>query len=157
MKKPFATILILSIFISFKSKSQIFTGGNASVTYSNGLYIDLSPLVGYKLNKFNAGISPFFAYSQVYADFNKNYSWGGKIFGQYTVIEGMFVHLESKISNIYTSGSRSWIFGLPVGCGYERPLWNNARAQFSILYDVLLDKNSPAENPEIRGGIIYGF
>jgi hypothetical protein len=148
--------LLIVLLFSFSGKSQITTGGNASVTFTNGIYADLSPIVGYKIKKFSAGFSPFFAYSQQ-ATYNGKYSYGARLFGQYSIFKGAFLHAEIEASNIPVNTTREWILGIPLGGGYEYEIAKNTKAQCSILYDVLLDKNSPKENPEIRGGIVYSF
>ena len=51
---------------------------------------------------------------------------------------------------------RIWTIGLPVGAGYEHKI-GKIRVQASILYDLLLDPDSPKENPIYRGGVVYDF
>jgi hypothetical protein len=52
---------------------------------------------------------------------------------------------------------REWIMALPVGVGYRQKISDKVFADFSIMYDLLLDPNSPKENPIFRGGINYSF
>ena len=149
-------ILLILLYFTLTGKAQITVGGNASVTFTNGLYADLSPIVGYKIKKFNAGFSPFFAYFQQLPS-SPNYSYGARTFGQYSLFNGLFLHAEVEASNIKVATIRKWILGLPLGGGFEREIAENTRVQCIILYDVLLDKNSQKQNPEIRGGIVYTF
>jgi len=147
---------IILLFIGTQGNAQVTTGGNMSVNYNNGYLVDISPIIGYKLNKFNFGFSPFFAYNQTNkANFSS--SFGAHVFAQFTVVNGIFLHAEIEAINAKVNLVRKWMIGLPVGIGYEYQIAKNTKAQGSILYDVLLDKDSPKENPEVRGGIVYTF
>ena len=137
------------------TKAQIITGGNISLNYANGFYLDLSPMIGYKWEKINVGFSPFYAYRQNTS--SSDYSFGGRVFSQFYFVENIFLHAEVDASNVSYYNSRKWVYGIPLGAGYQSNISENVGMQISILYDVLLDKNSLKENPEIRGGIIYGF
>ena len=149
-------LFIISLLIFQVGKSQITTGGNASITFTNGVYVDLSPMIGYKIEKFSAGISPFLAYSKLNSNI-ETCSYGTRLFGQFIVYQGFFLHAEFEATNIKEKTIRQWILGIPLGGGCEYEIAKNTRAQCAILYDVLLDKNSPKQNPEIRGGIVYSF
>jgi len=54
------------------------------------------------------------------------------------------------------SDSRQWIYALPVGGGV-RYSFGQITFYSEIMYDVLLDKDSPRENPVVRGGVNYSF
>ena len=151
-----AIILVFSLLIN-NAFSQVTTGGNASVTFTNGTYIDISPILGYKMNKLNIGVSPFYAYKQVGNAQNKNYTYGGRVFGQYVIYQGAYLNAEMEATNTMINNARKWIFGIPLGAGFEYEIAKNTKAQCTILYDVLLDKNSLKDNPEIRGGVVYSF
>jgi opacity protein-like surface antigen len=157
------TLLILSgTLLTITTKAQVFTGGNVSVSYENGLYADIAPVIGYQLDKARAGVSPILSYKV--SGSLSNFSYGGRIFGQYNVYQGAFAHAEFQalnagISTLLTDGTRSkdrkWAFSLPVGAGYEYKISDKAKLQVSVLYDLLQDKNTPAGKPVVRGGIIY--
>lgn len=161
MKSSF--IVYLLTLASFTSYSQVFTGGNVSISYENGIYADIAPIIGYGLEDFRAGVSPIVSYRKSTVN-NTSFSYGARIFGQYSVIENAFVHAEFQAMNsgIYTTqadGTRTkqtiWAIALPVGAGYEYKISEKAYAQVSVLYDLLQDKNSPNRMPVIRAGIRY--
>lgn len=146
------------------ANAQIFTGGNVSATYDNGIYIDVAPVIGYRVSELSAGISPVFSYKKPESSNQTFYSAGARIFSQYHFIENAFLHgefqaMNNSISETLPDGSRrhfrEWIFSLPVGAGYEYKLSDKARVQASVLYDLIQDKNSPNRKPIIRGGIVY--
>ncbi len=157
-------IFFLSAFLclSITMEAQFYTGGNVSVNYNNGIYIDAAPVFGYRYKIFNSGVSPFYSYSEV--NNSEGYSsYGGRIFEEITVFQNFFIHAELeaasvKIVNIVndqTTTHRKWIWALPVGAGYNQQIAPKVTAYAMVLYDLLLDENSPKENPVVRAGIRY--
>jgi hypothetical protein len=142
--------------LSFNIHGQIYTGGSVGVHFDKGYYVEAAPVVGYRYKRVDMGLSPFLSYRerQNQPDF---YSFGNRIYTQITIIPQVFGHAEFEVSNIEVAGRRKWIMGLPVGGGYRYKLSKNAEAYGMILYDVLLDKDSPVQNPIIRGGVNYRF
>ena len=155
---------LVSFIFSLQAHGQVYTGGSFGVHFENGnYYVDAAPLLGYRYKMIDMGISPFFAYRE-YKDRPDAWSFGNRVFAQVTFMPNVFAHAEFEVSNIETNviGSdgkreRKWIMGLPVGGGYRYRLSSNAEAYGLILYDVLLDKDSPVKNPIIRGGVVYNF
>jgi len=88
-------LFIIFLLILQAGKSQITTGGNASITFTNGVYVDLSPIIGYRIEKFSAGISPFLAYSKQNSNI-ETYSYGTRLFGQFIIYQGFFYMLNLK-------------------------------------------------------------
>ena len=159
MKKIiFLTALMVPFIFGITAvHSQVYTGGNLGFHYDNkGYYIDVAPVIGYRYARLNLGLSPFYSYSE-YKDKDNQYSYGGRIYSQLTIYRNVFAHAEFEARNIEKSEDRKWIVGLPVGGGYRYKIGPNAQAYGAVLYDVLLDDDSPAENPIIRGGITYNF
>jgi hypothetical protein len=163
-KTSFFALFIFLVLGYQNSNAQVNTGGNVSISYDNGVYLDIAPILGYRLDKINAGISPVFSYKKPDNSNQSFYAAGARLFGQYFVIENAFVHAEFQTMNnqtttILTDGSRIhnrlWTYGLPVGAGYEQRLNDKTRLQASVLYDVLQDKNNPNNMPVVRGGIFY--
>ncbi len=150
------------LFFSFaflmtdSSQAQVFTGGSVGVHYSRGYYIEASPIIGYRMGIVDVGISPFFSYRE-YRDRDNRYSYGNRIFTQVSPVPQVFGHAEFEMTNIEHGGERKWITGLPVGAGYRYGLGSRSEAYGMVLYDLLLDDDSPVENPIVRGGVIYRF
>lgn len=156
MKKLLFT-LALSIFISINVSGQIYTGGGVSVNYDNGYYLDIAPLLGYRVGIVDFGISPFYSYSQREGA-DSEYSFGNRFFTQLTIYKDIFAHAELQMENIgLKDDSRKWIVSMPVGAGYRYPIGPNTTAYGMVLYDVLLDPDSPNRNPIIRGGVTHSF
>lgn len=160
-------VALLTLFMTTSaSVAQVFTGGNVSVSYNDGIYIDISPMVGYTIKELRVGVSPLVSYkNNTRSDFT-SYSFGGRVFSQYTVTDGVFLHAEFQMQNSETvteradgtkDKNRTWTMGLPVGAGYEYKLNDHAKAQVTVLYDLLQDPDSPNGKPIVRGGVIYNF
>lgn len=156
---------LISFSIHSTSTAQVFTGGNFGVNYdNNGVYVDLAPEIGYRYKIVEAGIAPFVSYKQI--DKAHHYSFGSRVFSRLTLYKDIFAHAEFQVSNIEIPGTvssdiffdnRKWIVAMPLGVGYRYKISKNITAQGSVLYDVLLDDDSPQKNPIIRGGIVYDF
>jgi hypothetical protein len=154
-----ATTLLFSGF--FQSDAQIYSGGSVGAHFDNGFYLDASPLFGYRFGILDAGIAPFYSYRE-YDNRPSRYSYGNRIFTQLTFIPNVFAHAEFEVSNISTgitgpdgNPERKWITGLPIGGGYRYNLAPKTQAYGMILYDVILDPDSPVRNPIIRGGVTF--
>lgn len=149
--------LSLIAILPLSGYSQIFTGGNVSAGFENDMYhIDAAPVVGYQLNQLKSGVSPF-ALVNISTSSKPAYSFGMRLFSQYDVYKGILIHAEGEAMNAPNGDSRSWMFGLPVGAGFEYEIMSKTKVQAMVLYDLLLDKNSPKKNPELRGGIVKSF
>ena len=157
MKK--LSVIMVLLFAAGGLRAQVFTGGNVSFNMDNGYYLDAAPIIGYKIKSFKAGLSPVASYSG-YADFKGVYSYGARVFTEYTVYKGIFLHGEFGAMNTQRNDgttSRLWSLSAPLGVGYEYAITDNIMAQGSVLWDVMHTGDSPGENPIIRGGIIYNF
>lgn len=160
MKKSISVLIlvfVLSVF-SKNSAAQMFTGGNIGFQFDNyGTVFDASPIVGYRANKLEVGLAPFFTYTMPNEGRNQ-YLFGNRVFSKYHIAKGLFAHAEFEAANIPVpeSESRKWILGLPVGAGYEQKV-GKIRVHASVLYDVLLNEDSGKKNPIYRGGIVYDF
>ncbi len=165
MKKTIAVLFtaILLLLSSAAVQSQVYTGGSFGIHYDRTAYADVAPILGYRAGILDFGISPFFSYLEV-KDLPDRYSYGNRIFMQITLIRNVYAHAEFEVSNIATSvigadgkRERKWITGLPLGGGYRYNLTDRTRAYGMILYDVLLDEDSPVQNPIIRAGVTHSF
>ncbi len=145
------------IFFSTNVSGQVYTGGNVSVNYDQGYYLDIAPLIGYRVGIVDVGASPFYSYSQR-ENAESSYSFGGRIFTQLTFYKDIFGHAELQFENIgLKDESRMWTVSMPIGAGYRYPIGEGTTAYGMVLYDVLLHPDSPNRNPIIRGGITHDF
>ncbi len=163
-KKLFGYLVFLFVFIGTGNLySQVYTGGSIGISYDKGFYADVSPLLGYRYEIIDIGIAPFYSYRE-YQHRENVYTYGGRVFLQFTFVHNIFAHSEFELRNIQTSKlgpdlkyERKWIAGLPLGIGYRQTIAPKTRAFAMVLYDVLQDKDSSAENPVFRAGITYDF
>jgi len=146
-------------------QAQLYTGGNAGIDYANGLYIDLAPLVGYRYKIFDTGVSPFVSYMKK-NNIEESVVYGGRYYVQLHILRDLLVHAEieginNKMQYYLPDGAlatkREWRLALPIGAGYSRRIAGNIGVHTLILYDLLLPKDSPIENPMIRAGVTYNF
>jgi len=150
-----SVIFMLSGFS--EGKAQFYTGGSLGIHVDNkGYYFDVAPLFGYRIGRFDAGISPFFSYRD-YKVRDSKYSYGNRIYSQVTIVRGLFAHAEIEATNIEAGGDRKWVMGFPVGAGYKQTIAPNTQAYGMVLYDLLLDEDSPVDNPIVRFGVTYSF
>lgn len=154
----YVTLFLALTFISLNASSQVYTGGNASVNYDRGYYVDLAPLLGYRMGIVNVGVSPFYAYADR-ENHEPVYSFGARLFTQLTFYKDIYAHVELQGENVQIgkTKNRKWVLSLPVGFGYRYEIAPNTTAYGMILYDVLLNEDSPSRNPIIRGGVTYSF
>lgn len=165
MKEKALIILFLLLVICNAGKlySQVYTGGSIGISYDKGLYADVSPLLGYRYEIIDIGIAPFYSYRE-YQHRDNVYTYGGRVFAQFTFVHNIFAHTEFEARNYQTlkkdadgNYERKWTVGLPVGVGYRQTIAPKTRAYAIVLYDLLLDEESSAQNPIFRAGITYDF
>ncbi len=137
----------------------IYTGGSFSGNYDNrGFYLDVSPLIGYRIGIYDFGVSPFYSYSE--RDDISSYTYGSRLFTQATFYRDIYAHAELQLTNMEKPGTdddRKWAASFPVGAGYRRRLDRRTTAYAMVLYDLAMDDDSPAHNPLFRTGINYRF
>jgi hypothetical protein len=155
---------------------RLYFGGDFGLSLGRTqTFINLSPLVGYKLNeKLSIGAGPVFQYWQdqvVYINeqtgfqYQKKVSsliYGGKGFGRLFLFKDFFANVEFE----YISADlpiqeglteRRWIPAIWAGAGYMIKLNKNAGINIMALYNPLFDKqNSPYTSPfDVRVGFVF--
>jgi len=146
-------------------KEKLYFGGNVGAWFGSTTYLNISPIVGVKLNdQFSVGIGAIYNYySQTYA--GKKYSstiYGGSAFARYFIFENVFAHAGwDKISvPDYTSNfmnSRAWVDNLLIGGGYRESFSDNGSIVAMILYNINQTPLSPYQNPIIQIGFNVGL
>ncbi len=156
-------------------KDRFFFGGSLGLQFGSATYIDVSPLVGYKITeKFHAGVGVTYIYFKV-KDSNYNYAYetsiyGGRVFSRYYFLENFFGHAEFEVLNMDVPRSRSIggntppfdyvrdnITSVMVGGGYAQPIGTNAALMLMILWNLTEEQYSPYQNPIFRLGFSAGF
>lgn len=146
---------------------RVFFGGSLGLQFGDLTYVDISPLVGYKITEqLAAGIGGtyiYYRYRDPYGEFKTNI-YGGRLFGRYYFIENLFGHVEYEVLSMerpddlnYNELTRVNIASTFVGGGYRQMLGDNAALELILLYNLTEEAYSPYTNPVIRIGLVAGF
>lgn len=178
LKKFLILCLIYSPFFGYSQEveekqnddisKRIFFGGNFGLQFGRKTFIDVSPLIGYRItDKLSAGVGVIYNYYSENLDgytFNTNI-YGGKVFGSYYIYDNLFLHseleaisLESQFFDIgkqFQNQDRFWVESILVGGGYKFLLGNNSGINAMILFNLNESINSPYRNPIFRLGFIF--
>jgi len=166
---PLYETIRAKIFPSKQAKfdpSRLTFGGNFGATFGSVTYVDISPLVGYRItDKFTAGIGlTYIYYRQKYTFSNGNTSiyqtnlYGGRLFSQYAIFPNIFIHGELEALNFdyydFLTGdnTRAWFVSPIVGAGITQPI--GQRGSFRIMALYALNSNNP-KSPYYRNPFIF--
>jgi len=147
---------------------RLFFGGNLGLSFGSLTYVNVSPIVGYRFSeKFGAGLGPAYSYFSDNRDKNYKYStntYGGRLFGQYLVMDNLMLYSEYELINIevpdllYTKLIRENVSSLFVGGGYMQRFGNgNSGVSLMLLYNIMESDYNIYQNPIIRTGFNFGF
>ena len=151
---------------------KLFFGGTLGASFGNFTFVNVSPIVGYRFNRFfAAGTGINFIYS------NSDYGWykyeygivGLPIFGRFYPINFLFIHAQPEMN--YNWGKIKYTNGQPeekldpkfvpsvlVGAGAAIPLGGNGRSAMTVMYqyDLVQDPRSPyGTNPFLSIGFNF--
>lgn len=183
MKKIFVLIIFTSIFYSASAQlplkereendtgerfaDRLFFGGGLGLQFGTATYIEIAPIVGYKLTeRLSAGIGLKYIYYKFKYNSTQSYStniYGGGPFVRFNVIEGLFLHAEYEILNLevpdinYRKYIRKYITSVFLGGGYRQMIGNNSSLDLLVLYNVNASMYTPYPNPVIRVGFNFGL
>jgi hypothetical protein len=146
---------------------RVFIGGNLGLQFGDLTFVDISPLVGYRVtDQLAVGIGGtyiYYRYRDFYGEFKTNI-YGGRLFGRYYFIEELFGHVEYEILNLerpddfnYNQLRRANITSIFVGGGYRQYIGERAALELMALYNLTEEPYSPYSNPIFRVGIVAGF
>ncbi|MEP2771760.1 MAG: hypothetical protein ABJH05_06405 [Fulvivirga sp.] len=150
-------------------KDRIYIGGGLGLQFGNITNIQVSPIVGYRINeKLSAGIGITYIYYKIKFDNGQEFEtdiYGGSVFVRRNLNEQFFLQAEYESLNLefynVNDGSvtREWVPGLLLGGGYFMPLGRHAGFSATALYNVIHDDlKSPYNSPLIlRIGFTVGF
>ena len=146
-------------------KERLYVGGNVGAWFGSSTYINVSPIVGFKVTKeFSLGVSGTYNYfSQTYNG-QKFVStiYGGGAFGRYLFLENFFAQVGIERLSVldYTSpipNSRAWVDNILLGGGYRQKFSDNGSFVAAIFYNVNQTPLSPYPNPIIQIGFNIGL
>ncbi|CAN5431482.1 hypothetical protein BH11BAC2_BH11BAC2_25400 [soil metagenome] len=148
-------------------KDRLFFGGDLGLQFGDVTYINVAPIIGYKFTeKLAAGLGPSYSYlkDNRYKGYEyKTDTYGGRVFGQYKVIEQAMAYAEYEVLNAEVFDDftyklkRQNINSLLVGGGYLSPIGNNSTFNLLVLFNVIEDPYTYYTNPIIRAGVNIGF
>lgn len=146
-------------------KKRMYVGGNVGASFGTTTYINIQPLVGYKITpKFSVGAGfTYNYYSQNYAGTRYvSYVYGSNVFARYLILENLFAQVgwdKLSVPDYYSSvnGARRWVDNLLVGGGYRQKFSDYGSVVAAIFYNVNQSIYSPYANPIIQIGFNVGF
>ncbi len=140
---------------------RFYTGGGIGLQFGSQTFVNISPILGYRLTeKFSSGISVTYLYYR-YRDFNPAYSYssntyGGSVFSRYLILENLFAHVEYEVLRMEVRDNVSRLLGTKditsvlVGGGYRQMLGERSSINLMLLYNLNESAYSPYQNPVIR-------
>ncbi len=159
-------------------RDRIFFGGDFSLQFGTITFIELSPIVGYRVTpRLAPGFGIIYQYyrDKTFRDVVfKTHIYGGRVFTRYLLVKDFnnviplglhagiigyteyeFLNLDRQFSNSLIKEGRFWLHSFYVGGGLELPVSRRARMNFIVLYNLNDTGESPYSNPLVRIGIIF--
>lgn len=143
---------------------KFYTGGNIGAQFGTVTFIEISPLVGYKItDRISAGIGgtyQYYEYHDTYYNLKTNV-YGGRIFGRYFFTDYLFAHAEYEYLNLeafdFYPRRRVDVGSLMAGGGYVQRFGEHSGIVAMILYNFTESIYTPYQNPIIRIGVNFGL
>ena len=149
--------------------NKIYFGGSFGAQFGNTTSLEVSPLVGYRIN---TNLSVGFGLSYIYYSYKDpdpaysflNFTssiYGGRVFAKEYVFRNIFLYGEFEILNLNEPNpftgvlSRKTTANPLMGGGFSQPMGGNSYIHFMILWDTNADVYSPYSNPIIRIGFTF--
>ncbi len=147
-------------------RDKVYFGGTFGAWFGTQSFVDLSPIVGYKVtDKFSVGAGIIYNYfSYNYGNYKVRTSfYGGRCFARYFILENIFAqvgwdHINRNDPYSYSTNDRIWVDNYLVGGGVRYPIGDRmyctAVGMWNLNYDPYL---SPYPNPIIQIGFVGRF
>lgn len=146
-------------------RDRLYWGGNVGAWFGSLTFVDISPLIGVRLNeKFSVGVGAIYNYYS-YNYYGTKYStnlYGSRIYGRYFILENVFLqagwdHINRDNPYSYNLKERVWVENLLVGGGLRYPISNRMYMTAMGLWNINQGPLSPYANPIIQVGFIGRF
>lgn len=160
-------------------KDRIVYGGGLGLQFGTVTFIEISPVVGYRVtNRLETGIGltyKYYKYKDFYFDQTTNNRfdlksniYGASFYSRFHVFENIFLHAEYEMlrynyDDVYILGGQfirepthANVDGLFLGGGYRQRITSGAYFYIMALWDVIDDPLSPYNNPILRMGVLLG-
>lgn len=143
---------------------KLFTGGNVGAQFGTITFVEVSPLLGYKItDKISAGIGAtyqYYHYKDRYYDLETDV-YGGRIFGRYLFNDFLFGHIEYEYLNLEAfdfQRRRVDVESLLAGGGYIQRISDHVGVVAMLLYNFTESVYTPYAGPFIvRVGVNIGI
>ena len=147
-------------------KQKIFFGGGVGASFGDVDYVEVSPMIGYRLTpRIHTGVGVFYRWKNDdrYGVSVDTHDWGGSLFGQLQLFRGFFAHAEYEYVDYeyqtLTGTSSQSDTNTLAGLGFSRG--GRAGVYGLALYNFSYDENDPTEaydSPWVyRVGVSFGF
>ncbi len=140
-----------------KFKQRLVYGGNLGLTFGQHTSINVSPKLGYRLNKrWIAGIGGTYSYLRIESrrGVYEDQIYGGEIFTNYRFYRNFIAVGKFELINVRTRPShfqnfkRRWQPGSFIGIGYRQGVGGKVAFDIQLLYNFSYRSGiSPYENP----------
>jgi hypothetical protein len=146
-----------------------FYGGGIGLGFGDVDWIELYPLIGYRVNRqlsLGGGVSYRYLNDDRFAGAPSTTDYGSNLFARFHVtpqwfLEADFEFLSHEFVRFDLSTDRDSFNTLLGGVGYSQPLGGRASIFVLALYDFTYDDNDPfypySDPWIVRGGISAGF
>ena len=145
----------------FDWKERVFFGGNLGAQFGTHTFINVAPLVGFKVTeRFSIGTQLQYQYFRYnIGRVIQSHVFGYSGFTRYSFTDNLFGYAEYQALNGYFdySGKRTNIPHFFIGGGYQYPISDNVSFNIMALYEVIQRTYSPYVNPIIRAGVNVGL
>jgi len=155
----------------FFNWNDAFVGGSFGAQFGSVVFVNASPNFGYYFTDNivgGIGATYMFLHDKRLANNLKMHVYGGRLFGRYHIIEGLFAHAEYEVLrqqvvledvNVTTNQERDGVTvpSLLLGAGYSQSLGGRSSFNIMILFNVLESDNSLYSNPIFRAGFNIGL
>ena len=176
-------VFVLFVFIPYTGRSQFYTeekketkewnwkehthfGGDLGLSFGSITYINVSPAVTLDItDRFSSGVKgTYIFYKNNHFDY-RSVVYGAGIFGQFKLINNIFIHSEIEQLNLdnyveyenintnmlyYVKEGRTWITSVFVGGGLKYPIGQKSYVSIMILWNLNETSQSPYSNPIFR-------
>ena len=130
-------------------KNKLVYGGTYGMLFGNFTFIELSPMVGYKVHPYLI-VGTGFSYIYFQERFANGFVlrdniWGGRIFGRIQPKSAFFLHAEYESLNrnyynfLLDQETRIWWYSPLIGAGYNQALSDKVSMSTYGLYAVNYD------------------
>ncbi|MDH5475127.1 MAG: hypothetical protein OEX22_05490 [Cyclobacteriaceae bacterium] len=151
-------------------RDRLFTGGGVGAGFGTFTWVQLAPVVGYRItNEFSAGIGVQYRYSS-YKQFTPKITtndYGANLFARYNIRTPFFAQVEYEyldyefIDAADFSKIRKGNTAFLVGGGMSQPMGGKAFFNLTALYNLLYSPGgafNPYSSPWVlRAGVSLGF